>query len=287
MKLPPWIILAGMIMMLSGMLHLLLWTITGESWEGPLSIRKPILFGISTGLTLISLGWIQQKLRSASYDVLVNRLFAAAMLIEVGLISMQYWRGTASHFNHATVFNATVDRTITCLILFAAIVIVDVTRRSFTFLDATPDMQLAIRSGMGFLVISCGLGFFILFYGEYLASLNKPPEIFGKSGVMKFPHGVAIHAVQFLPLLVWGMTKSGIDCLQRKRLLMLAIAAMAAWLVFSMLQTFSGRARYDLGLAGAVTLSVAVLLILPVARALAVASLNRFRRKPTASWGPP
>lgn len=172
---------------------------------------------------------------------------------------------------------------ITGLILFAAIVIAEVTLRSFCFLHTTRDMQLAIRAGLVYLLVSCGIGFFILFYGEHLASLNQAPETFGKAGVMKFPHGVAIHAVQFLPLLVWGLAKLGIGSKERQRLLTFAIAAIAALLVFSMLQTFSGRSRFDLGFAGAVSLSVAVLLMLPVGKGLALAIWNRVRGQATAN----
>ena len=121
----------------SGLLHALVWLVTGESWDGPLSIRKPILFGISTGMTLISLGWVQHRIRPAKYDAIINPLFAIAMLIEVGLISTLYWRGQASHFNHATPLDDTIDQVMTCLILFAAFVIFDLTRRSYSFLWVT------------------------------------------------------------------------------------------------------------------------------------------------------
>ena len=276
-----WLILAGAILLLSGLAHLLLWIVTGESWQGPLSIRKPVLFGISTGMTVISLAWIQRKLRPAISDAYISPLFAAATLIEVGLISMQYWRGTASHFNQATDFDRSVDQTITGLILFAALVILDVTRRSFSFLNSTPEMRLAILAGLIFLLISCGLGVFILFYGEHLASLDKAPETFGKAGVLKFPHGVAIHSIQFLPLLLWVIAKLGIDGSQKQPLLVFAIGAIAATLVFSMLQTYSGRARFDLGFAGAASLSVTLLLMLPVVKAIILAILNRARGKST------
>jgi hypothetical protein len=274
----------GVIMLLSGLIHLAWWAVIGESWQGPLSIRKPILFGISTGVTVISMGWILQKLTPTPSDAYLSPLFAAATLIEVGLISMQYWRGTASHFNHATVIDSSVDQVITCLILFAALVILNITGRSFTSLNTTREMKLAIRAGLIFLLISCGLGVFILFYGEHLASLNKAPETFGRAGVLKFPHGVAIHSIQFLPLFVWAMAKLGIDSPQKQSLLMFAIGAIAAMLVFSIVQTFSGRARFDLGFAGAASLTVALLLMVPIGKTIALAVFKRASGKSTDSW---
>ena len=70
------VITAGFVLIFSGLVHSLAWLVTGESWDGPLSIRKPILFGISTGVTLISLGWVQHKIRPAKYDAIINPLFA-------------------------------------------------------------------------------------------------------------------------------------------------------------------------------------------------------------------
>ncbi len=268
---------AGWILVLSGLVHAVIFLATGSSWEGPLSIRKPILFGISTGLTLVSLGWLQSKLLPARYDGVLSRMFAIAMLIEVGLITLQYWRGQASHFNHEDTISWIVDRTITCLIIFATLFIIDLTRRSLKFFDAETEMKLAIRAGMIFLLISCGMGFVILFYGEYLASQGRSPETFGKAGVMKFPHGIAIHAIQLFPILVWVASKLNISSAKRVRIVQYSIASMTAFLVFSLVQTLSGRARFDVDWIGGSCLALAILLIVFVVREFAVASAQRLR----------
>ena len=62
-------------------------------------------------------------------------------------------------------------------------------------------MALAIRSGMCLLLFSCVLGFAMVLHGNQQITLGKPPEIYGAAGVMKFPHGVPIHSIQFLPFL--------------------------------------------------------------------------------------
>ena len=249
--------LFGIAMVVSGLVHAVIWAITGESWKGPLSIRKPILFGISTGVTLISLGWIQQKLKPVFYDRWLGRIMAATLLIEVGFITMQYWRGKASHFNHDTTFDLLIERSITVLIVIACVAILDIVRRSFSYLDATESMKLAIRSGLAFLLVSCGLGFFILFYGEHLVSRGKPPTTFGKAGVMKFPHGIVIHAIQYLPILAWTMALLKIPERQNIRALWFAIMSLATFLLFSCWQTFNGLDRFDIGLVGGILLALA------------------------------
>ena len=245
-------------MLVSGVVHGLIWAATGESWEGQLSIRKPVLFGVSTGITAVSLGWIQQKLKPARYDKWLSLLLAGSLFIEVGLITLQYWRGEESHFNHDSPFNFFLDRVITVLIVVAVIGILDIARRSFQFVEATTSMALAIRAGMWFLLISCGLGFLILFYGEYMASLGQSPTTFGKAGVLKFPHGITIHAVQYLPFLVWAMSWLKIPELRQVRAVQFATASLATFLIFSMWQTFNGLDRFDIGLVGGIALTIAV-----------------------------
>jgi hypothetical protein len=77
----------GAVLMASGLVHLGVLVVTGGSWQGPLSWRKPTTFGVSFGLTLITIAWV------ASYIRLGRRtrnwllgLFAGACVLEVSLI---------------------------------------------------------------------------------------------------------------------------------------------------------------------------------------------------------
>ena len=53
----------GGVLMLSGLGHLVVLVTTGGSWLGPLSLRKPTTFGVSFGLTLITIVWVASHLR--------------------------------------------------------------------------------------------------------------------------------------------------------------------------------------------------------------------------------
>lgn len=64
------------------------------------------------------------------------------MLAEVGLITIQQWRGVPSHFNRSTDFDATILLWIEGLILFATLVIADLTWGSFLSISESPDMKL-------------------------------------------------------------------------------------------------------------------------------------------------
>src|SRR4029450_4943766 len=48
----------GALLIVSGLVHLALLVVTGASWEGPLSLRKASTFGLSFGVTMITITWV-------------------------------------------------------------------------------------------------------------------------------------------------------------------------------------------------------------------------------------
>ncbi len=253
------LVVAGLLIA-SGLVHCCVWLLDGGSLAGSVSWRKPILFGFSAGLTVASIGWLVGKMPPRRGDGMLLGVFGAAMLVEVALITMQQWRGVPSHFNRSTLLDAAILIWIERLILIATLILAEMTRRSFGTLSVERDMALAIRSGMLFLLFACLLGFGMAFYGEWRVSHGLKPEIFGAAGVMKFPHGMPIHAIQFLPFAAWLLRRLGVAAESRYRTVASAAGAMAAFTLFSLLQTFSGRARFDLSVVSAAVLILAVLL---------------------------
>ena len=55
--------LAGGALILVGLAHLVAWLALGGAWQGPVSFSKPTTFGISFGLTTVTLAWITGHLR--------------------------------------------------------------------------------------------------------------------------------------------------------------------------------------------------------------------------------
>ena len=53
--------------MVSGLFHGLVYLVDGGGWEGPLSWRKPTVFGLSFGITLITLTWFLGFLRPSRW----------------------------------------------------------------------------------------------------------------------------------------------------------------------------------------------------------------------------
>ena len=266
---------SGLLLALSGVAHFVIWLFAGGDWEGPVSWRKPILFGVSTGVTVLSVAWLYPKLRPRRWDAVLCGLFGFAMVAEVALITIQQWRGLPSHFNYTTTLDAFIESAMTYCIVIVTLVLTEFTRRCFCNLNAPDDLKLAIRGGMAFLILSCLIGFLILFYGNAQVSINADPTAVGRAGVAKFPHGVAIHAIQFFPLVCVCLRKISISSRRRVRYMRFCIASTGTFLIFSVHQTLNGRDRFDLEPIGMILIFGSALLLLPIIFAIVKKLMQR------------
>ena len=249
----------GAVMVASGLAHVPVWAALGGPWEGPVTWRKPILFGISGGLTALSLGWVWSLLPRRRGDVALATATAWALAVEVFLIDLQRWRGVGSHFNRDTPLDSWLFDAMGALIVAVTLVIADLTLRLLRTRPAIPaDMLLAARAGMPLLLVSCLLGIWVGMHGEARMQAGLEPTRLGTAGVPKFPHGVVIHAVQWLPLLAWALRAGRVAEPRRWSLVALAAAGSTAVLAFALVQTALGRARFDVTPATAALLVAAV-----------------------------
>ena len=203
----------GSLLVLSGLIHLVALLMIGSSWEGPLSLRKPMTFGLSFGLTLINVTLL------ASFVSLSNRtrnallgVFAGACVLETFLVSMQTWRGVPSHFNVETPFDAAVAQTLA--VGGFALVAVIVTLTILAFRDRTPSrpvLRQAIRAGLVALVTAQVAGAVMIGTGVRLVIQGNPGLAYTASGWLKPVHAVLMHGILVLPLLAWLISKTHWD----------------------------------------------------------------------------
>lgn len=201
----------SVILLASAAVHGIVFVLSGTSWEGPVSWRKPILFGLSFGVTTLSITWLAAHLRvRPSVEGLLLGVLGVAALFEVGLITMQTWRGVPSHFNFETPFDSLVFSAMGVLVTIVLVAIAVLTVLAFTSLRAAPSLALAFRVGMVLLVVGNLLGAAIIAVGVPAAAAGDADAVFGPAGVvigehgiLKSPHGIALHAVQVLPVLAW------------------------------------------------------------------------------------
>src|SRR5438093_12657903 len=130
----------------------------GRRLGGPVSWRKPIEFGISGGITTLSLAAVMSRLPRTRWLAWPCAVAISLFVLETLLIDLQTWRGVPSHFNFDTGFDAAVFSTMGTLIAFVSLGIIVMTIWSFTSLRGPGSTALAIRAGLVFLVIGQLLG---------------------------------------------------------------------------------------------------------------------------------
>jgi hypothetical protein len=273
--------LVGAALILVGLAHLVAWLLVGGAWAGPISYRKPTTFGISFGLTTMTIAWIAGQLRvSDRTGWLLLVPLSVADTTEVVWVSLQRWRGVAAHFNDDTA----LDELLFVLmggvaVAVAATVILVVTVLAFTPMRAPPSMALAIRAGLLILLAAQAVGGWMIQHGVALADEGATDGLttFGAAGVMKVPHAVAIHGVQVLPALAWLLSFAALPERRRLGLVRVAVIGYLALLVVSVLQTASGVAPFDVGVVAAVLYVAGVGLL----GAAVVAALLALRKTPS------
>jgi len=279
---------AGLLLVVSGLAHVAVWGALGGPWEGPVTWRKPILFGLSGGLTCLSLGWAWAWLPWRRGDGWLAAATAGALVVEVALIDLQRWRGVASHFNRATPLDSALTDVMGVLILFATAVIVDLTIRFLRQRTGrAADMLLAARAGLVFLAVSALVGVWTSVHGDLRLAAGLPPETVGAAGVAKFPHGMAMHALQWLPLLAWAAERAGLAEPRRRRLVATATIGTGLLLAYAVLQTGTGRGRFDAPPAVAALFALGLGCLAVPAALIAARGLGRGRMVSSGDPGAP
>jgi hypothetical protein len=228
--------LCGLLLILSGLVHFGVLIGTGGSWQGPLSFRKPGAFGLSFGLTLITLTWVSQFVRlGARTRRLLIAAFTAACLVETALVSMQAWRGVPSHFNVATPFDARIAGSLAIGGFVLVLVILALAIASFRRNDATPiSMMIAIRAGFVALVLAQSVGATMIAKGMTLVRTGHPQLAYATGGSLKPIHAVTMHGIQLLPVFAFLLSYANLTERQRS---IIVLAAAAGYLVLVSITT--------------------------------------------------
>jgi hypothetical protein len=199
----------GGLLILSGLVHLAILLMSGGSWEGPLSFRKPATFGLSFGLTLINVTLM------ASFVSLTDRtrtrllgIFAAACVLETFLVSLQAWRGVPSHFNMETPLDAAVSQLLalggfTLVVIIALLTVSALRDRS----PVRPAVRLAVRAGFVALAGAQVAGGVMIATGMQLIFAGAAPRAYATAGWLKPVHAALMHGILVLPLLAWQISR--------------------------------------------------------------------------------
>jgi hypothetical protein len=219
----------GALLIVSGLGHLGVLLATGGTWTGPVSWRKPMTFGLSFGLTLITIAWVASYLRlgDRSRRWLLG-VFAGACVAEVGLITVQAWRRVPSHFNMETPFDATVARVLAAGGGVLVLVIAVLTVASWRSVPGVArSMRLAVRAGFLALDAALAVGVVMVVAGVTDVARGAQQSAYGVGAQWKPAHAVTMHGVLVLPAMAWLLARAARSERYRTRVVALAVAGYA------------------------------------------------------------
>jgi hypothetical protein len=215
----------GAVLVASGLFHFGVFLVRGGPWDGPVSWRKPTTFGVSFGITLVTVTWV------ASYLTLAPRtrawllgVFAADCVLEVAGITVQAWRRVPSHFNTESPLSAVIAMSLAfggavLFVVLGALAAVAFRGR----ITAPPDLRRALRAGFAFLMLGLITGAAMIARGEVLIKTGHRQEAYDTAGSLKWVHGVTLHAILVLPAVAVVLAMRNWPVERRSRAVTIAI----------------------------------------------------------------
>ena len=269
------------VLLASGVLHTVVWMIDGGSWEGAVSWRKPILFGVSFGLALLSVGWVQGLLpRGRVLGWATTWLIGGAGLAEVALITAQRWRGEASHFNVMEPTNSMIFTLMGVSIGLLGLGMVVLAIWAVARLRRPMTDVVAVFAGLALLLAGSAVGQDLIQRGlAYADEHDSVPAavIIGAAGSGKLAHAVALHGLQVLGVLALLLGRSALGRTNRSRVMVLATVGYVAVTGLVAAQAYAGRSMLDLSVSTAAGLAAAATAVV-AAFGLAVLGRDAARR---------
>mmetsp|Transcript_31596 Transcript_31596/g.87162 ORF Transcript_31596/g.87162 Transcript_31596/m.87162 type:complete len:373 (+) Transcript_31596:97-1215(+) len=239
-------------------------------WEGRVGWRKPLVFGISNAMIFVSL---RQALRAQQHVPRAAAAHTAAWstAVEVGVITLQAWRGVPSHFNTATALDAALYgvKLVGALLLSATCVAATIgvhvanhrepcggAGRSHSR-PRSAAQALALCQGLNLMCVAAAVGVAQVVYGHFprearveetarclevtAGALGSPCyEIHGEA-VVKLAHFLPLHATEVLLLLAWAVDRSPLGKRGAMRLMRAATAGCWGLALLGLQQTACGE----------------------------------------------
>lgn len=176
---------------------------------------KPMKFMASIAVYLWTIAWFTRYVRRPRWAMkAVSIVISVAIVIESACILLQAARGTRSHFNFSTDFDAALFQTMGIMIVINLLMVVVV-----LFLFSRPTVRLApaylfgIRAGIVLFLAGGAIGGYMIGQGAH--TIGAPDGGPGLpltnwstvAGDLRIAHGAALHALQILPLVGFGLSR--------------------------------------------------------------------------------
>jgi hypothetical protein len=200
---------------------------------------KPSKFASSITIFVWTVAWLLEYPRlSTRARAIISRGISISMLVEIVCIVTQAARGTTSHYNQSTPFNAVIFAAMGLTIVFSTILMVALLIYFFKGkFDIGPPYLWGIRSGLAiFLVASAIGGVMIAQKGHSVGVDDGGPGLpfvnwSTTGGDLRVAHFLGLHALQLLPISGFLISLRTSWTMSQRTTLVLALSAAYAVLV--------------------------------------------------------
>jgi hypothetical protein len=235
----------GTLLLASGAVHAAVAVVDWAPWWGAVSWRKPVVFGMSLGILAWSAVWVMRQLPARRWGWIPAGLLGAGSVVELAAITMQRWRGEASHFNYGTSFDTAVWFVMSQVIILVALGLAVLLIWTLVRFEGSPAARIAVVVGLAATMVSGYIGYDMAAIGEAAAAAtgHAPATIvFGAAGSAKLAHALGMHGLQVLGLLAIGLGMRPARTRTQVWLMILAAAGYASVFAAVTATAYAGRA---------------------------------------------
>ena len=211
---------------------------------------KPLKFAVSVGVYLWTVAWFLPHLRVSGWVARgLGWAVAAAMLFENLLIFSQAVRGTSSHFNFSTAYDASIFSAMGLMIAVNTVLATILMILYFARPGEIPKPYLwGIRLGFLVLILGSAVGSLMITHGSHAVGVadGGPGLPFlgwsAEAGDLRPAHLVFLHGLQVLPLAGYWLSRRREWTVARQTATLLAFSTGYALLGLLLLwQALAGR----------------------------------------------
>jgi hypothetical protein len=181
---------------------------------------KPMKFAASVAIFVWTMAWLLEHVRHHRRAVrVVSWGIAVVFAVEQACIFMQAARGTTSHFNVGSAFDASIFALMGLMIVANTVLVLYVLllffRRTVTNGPLAPAYLWGIRLGI-IIFVAAGLQGFAMTsqFGHTVGAADGGPGLpllswSTRAGDLRVAHSLGLHALQILPLVGYAFSRRG------------------------------------------------------------------------------
>ena len=246
------------------LVHVAILAVTGDTWSGPVSLRKPADFAEAGWLVTWSVALILPLLRTRPWQRLL--IGGSAILFGVGetaIMAIEAWRGVPSHYNFSTPFDAALMRggaagTAGVFLAGVVVLLIAVLRTA----GLKPSVRLGVVAGVVVLFVGCAVGFIMVSnnsgvfqgsigrgFGDRSAAYLGPdaatvgPDYLvlrpaTRGGDLLLPHAIGVHGLILLAVPAILLARTAMPAARQLRLVATLAGAVGLAMLLLLVHAF-------------------------------------------------